>query len=115
MLTLRGEKSALWRAWKRKDQSLLECAKECRAVGIHWNNITRLIQARRRGGEQITVQKWAQTHAPVSARWLYQYGEFANRWDEFLDAWKWAQANSYAPERRPGLHALQDLLSAKQR
>jgi site-specific DNA-methyltransferase (adenine-specific) len=82
---------------------------------MHWNNITRLIQARRRAGEQITIQKWAQNNAPVSARWLYQYGEFANRWNAFLDAWKWALANSYAPERRPGLHALQDLLSAKQR
>jgi len=115
MLTLRGEKSALWKAWKRKDQSFHQCALECRAVGIHWNNIKRMIAARRQVGANITVQSWAKQHAPVSKRWLDQYGDFANRWPEFVETWRWAQSMPYTLEHKPGLHSLQDLMLAKQR
>jgi DNA modification methylase len=115
MLTLRGEKAALWKAWRRKDQTFYECAIECRAVGIHWGNIKVLIRAHRKAGENITIERWTKQNAPVSKRWLDQYSEFAHRWGEFIEAWKWAQAMPYHSERRPSLHSLQDLMLAKQR
>ena len=39
----------------------------------------------------------------------------ADRWDEFLESWKWSQALPYAPERRPGLWGAFDLMDAKTR
>ena len=59
MLTLRGENTALWKAWRRKDQTFYQCALECRAIGVHWTNIKSIITARRKAGEDITIQKWA--------------------------------------------------------
>jgi hypothetical protein len=50
MLTLGGEKTALWKAWRRKDQTFYQCALECRAIGIHWSNIKSIITARRKAG-----------------------------------------------------------------
>ena len=115
MLTLRGEKTALWKAWRRKDQTFYQCALECRAIGIHWSNIKSIITARRKAGEDITIQRWATQHAPVSIRWLNEYSEFANRWTEFLETWRWSQSMPYSPERKAGLHTFQDLMLAKQR
>ena len=115
MLTLRGEKTALWKAWRRKDQTFYQCALECRAIGAHWTNIKSIITARRKAGEDITIQKWATQHAPVSVRWLNEYSEFANRWAEFLETWRWSQSTPYSPERKAGLHTFQDLMLAKQR
>jgi DNA modification methylase len=115
MLTLRGEKSALWKAWKRKDQTFYQCALECRAIGIHWRNIKQIIMARRKAGEDITIRQWAAQHAPVSVRWLNEYAEFAGRWNEFLETWRWSQSMPYSPERKAGLHTFQDLMLAKRR
>ena len=115
MLTLRGEKSALWNAWKRKDQTFYQCAVECRAIGIHWSNIKAIVTARRKAGEDITIQRWATQHAPVSVRWLNEYSDFASRWSEFIETWRWSQSMPYSPERRAGLHTFQDLMLAKQR
>ena len=115
MLTLGGEKTALWKAWRRKDQTFYQCALECRAIGIHWSNIKSIITGRRKAGEDITIQRWATQHAPVSIRWLNEYSEFANRWPEFLDTWRWSQSMPYSPERKAGLHTFQDLMLAKQR
>ena len=88
MLTLSGERAALWRAWKRRDENYLAVARECRNIGIHWKNCKTLIRAKRNAGEHITVAAWAKTHAPVSDRWLDKYAEFSSRWDEFQAAWK---------------------------
>jgi hypothetical protein len=33
MQTLNGEKKALWKAWRRKNQSEWQTALECRAIG----------------------------------------------------------------------------------
>jgi DNA modification methylase len=115
MLTLGGEKTALWKAWRRKDQTFYQCALECRAIGIHWSNIKSIITARRKAGDDITIQRWASQHAPVSIRWLNEYSEFANRWPEFLDTWRWSKSMPYSPERKAGLHTFQDLMLAKQR
>ncbi len=115
MLTLRGEKTALWKAWRRKDQTFYQCALECRAIGIHWSNIKSIITARRKAGEDITIQRWATQHAPVSVRWLNEYSELADRWTEFLETWRWSQSMPYSPERKVGLHTFQDLMIAKQR
>jgi site-specific DNA-methyltransferase (adenine-specific) len=115
MLTLRGEKSALWKAWKRKDQTFYQCALECRAVGIHWANIKQILMARRKAGEDITIQKWAAQHAPVSVRWLNGYADFASRWSEFVETWRWSKKMPYSPERRVGLHTFLDLMLAKRR
>ena len=115
MLTLRGEKSALWRAWKRKDQSFYQSALECRAIGLHWNNIKRIIRERRAQGEELSIEKWARQHAPVTRRWLDEFGDFANRWPEFVTTWRWSKSVPYAPERRAGLHAFLDLMLAKRR
>jgi DNA modification methylase len=115
MLTLNGQKSALWSAWRRKDQSYYQHAIECRAVGQHWISIKELITARRKAGDKINAEQWARTNAPCSKRWLDMYAEFANRWEEFEAAWKWAQALPYSIERRPGLHSLFDLMVNKKR
>jgi DNA modification methylase len=115
MLTLRGEKTALWKAWKRKDRTFYQCALECRAIGIHWRNIKNIITARRKAGEDITIQRWAAVHAPVSVRWLNEYSDFANRWAEFLETWRWSQSMPYSPERKAGLRTFQDLMLVKQR
>ena len=112
MLTLNGERAALWRAWKRRDENYLAVARECRNIGIHWKNCKTLIRAKRNAGEHITVAAWAKAHAPVSDRWLDKYAEFASRWDEFQAAWKWAQTQPYTPDRRPGLHTFFDLMQA---
>ena len=112
MLTLNGERAALWRAWKRRDENYLAVARECRNVGIHWKNCKTLIRAKRNAGEHITVATWAKTHAPVSDRWLDKYAEFASRWDDFQSAWKWAQAQPYTSDRRPGLHGFFDLMQS---
>ena len=49
MQTLNGEKQALWKAWRRKNQSEWQTALECRAIGQHWSNIKAIIKARRKG------------------------------------------------------------------
>ena len=113
MLTLNGEKQALWKAWRRKNQSELQTALECRAIGQHWSNIKAIIKARRKAGEQITVAQWSEANAPVTHRWLDEFSGFADRWEEFRAAWKWAQTLPYLPERRPGLHGFVDLINAK--
>ena len=112
MLTLSGERAALWRAWKRRDENYLAVARECRNIGIHWSNCKTLIRAQRKAGEHITVAAWAKTHAPVSDRWLDKYAEFASRWDEFQAAWRWLQTQPYTPDRRPGLHSFFDLMQS---
>jgi hypothetical protein len=112
VLTLNGECTALWRAWKRRDQNYLAVARECRAIGIHWKNCKALIRAKRNAGEHITVAAWAKAHAPVSDRWLDKYAEFSSRWDEFQAAWKWVQMQPYTPDRRPGLHSFFDLMQS---
>ena len=50
MQTLNGEKQALWKAWRRKNQSEWQTALECRAIGQHWNNIKAIIKAAAKGG-----------------------------------------------------------------
>ena len=64
---------------------------------------------------KINAGKWATENAPIRLRWLDRYGEFARRWDEFLESWKWSEALPYAPERRPGLWGCFDLMDAKAR
>jgi DNA modification methylase len=113
MQTLNGEKQALWKAWRRKNQSEWQTALECRAIGQHWNNIKAIIKARRKAGEQITVAQWSEANAPVTHRWLDEFSGFAGRWEEFRAAWKWAQTLPYLPERRPGLHGFVDLINTK--
>ena len=113
MQTLNGEKQALWKAWRRKNQSEWQTALECRAIGQHWSNIKAIIKARRKAGEQITVAQWSEANAPVTHRWLDEFSGFADRWDEFRAAWKWAQTLPYLPERRPGLHGFVDLINTK--
>lgn len=115
MLTLNSQKSALWKAWRSKNQSFYQHALDCRAVGQHWTGIKQLITARRKAGENINADKWARKHAPCSKRWLDKYAEFADRWEDFDAAWKWAEKEHYAPERRPGLHSLFDLMNSKKR
>ncbi len=113
MLTLNGEKQALWKAWRRKNQSEWQTALECRAIGQHWSNIKAIIKARRKAGEQITVAQWSEANAPVTHRWLDEFSGFADRWEEFRAAWKWSQTLPYLPERRPGLHGFVDLINTK--
>jgi DNA modification methylase len=113
MQTLNGEKQALWKAWRRKNQSEWQTALECRAIGQHWNNIKAIIKARRKAGERITVAQWSEANAPVTHRWLDEFSGFADRWEEFRAAWKWAQTSPYLPERRPGLHGFVDLINTK--
>ena len=113
MQTLNGEKQALWKAWRRKNQSEWQTALECRAIGQHWSNIKAIIKARRKAGEQITVAQWSEANAPVTHRWLDEFSGFADRWEEFRAAWKWAQTLPYLPERRPGLHGFVDLINTK--
>jgi hypothetical protein len=74
-----------------------------------------IITARRRAGEDITIQRWASQHALASIRRPNEYSEFANRWPEFLETWRWSQSMPYSPERKAGLHTFQDLMLAKQR
>jgi hypothetical protein len=66
MQTLNGEEQALWKAWRRKNQSEWQTALQCRAIGQHWNNIKAIIKARRKAGEQITVAQWSEANAPVT-------------------------------------------------
>ena len=80
MQTLNGEKQALWKAWRRKNQSEWQTALECRAIGQHWNNIKAIIKARRKAGEQITVAQWSEANAPVTHRWLDEFSGFADLW-----------------------------------
>ena len=79
----------------------------------HWSNIKAIIKARRQAGEQITVAQWSEANAPVTHRWLDEFSGFADRWEEFRAAWKWAQTLPYLPERRPGLHGFVDLINTK--
>ena len=97
MQTLNGEKQALWKAWRRKNQSEWQTALECRAIGQHWSNIKAIIKARRKAGEQITVAQWAEANAPVTHRWLDEFSSFADRWEEFRAAWQWTQTLPYLP------------------
>ena len=113
MQTLNGEKQALWKAWRRKNQSEWQTALECSAIGQHWSNIKTIIKARRKAGERITVAQWSEANAPVTHRWLDEFSGFADRWEEFRAAWKWAQTSPYPPERRPGLHGFVDLINTK--
>ena len=100
---------------KRRDQSFYQAALECRTIGQHWINIKAMIIARRNAGEAITIQRWAEQHAPVSVRWLNEYADFASRWNEFLETWRWSKDMPYSPERRAGLHTFLDLMLAKRR
>jgi hypothetical protein len=59
------------------------------------------------------VAQWSEANAPVTHRWLDEFAGFADRWEEFRAAWKWAQTLPYRPERRPGLHGFVDLINAK--
>ena len=113
VLTLNGEKQQLWRAWRRKNRSEWQTALECRAIGQHWNNKKTIIKARRKAGERITVASWSDANAPVTHRWLDEFGDFANRWDEFRATWKWAQSLEYTSARRPGLHGFVDLMNTE--
>jgi hypothetical protein len=65
-----------------------------REAGIHWKNIMAECKERR-----INAGKWATENTPISLRWLDKYAQFAGRWDEFLESWRWSEALPYAPER----------------
>ena len=51
-----------------------------RDAGVHWKNIRAECKERK-----ISAVKWATENAPISLRWLDKYGQFSDRWDEFLE------------------------------
>jgi site-specific DNA-methyltransferase (adenine-specific) len=119
MLTLEGEKAALFRAYDRALKSYLKHARDCYAVGVSWRNIKKLLTAQRKAGViKLTIRQWADNpkNAPVKGRWLDEYAEFADRWDEFLAAYKVSQQVPYTSERgKPGLKGYMRLMDWKAR
>jgi site-specific DNA-methyltransferase (adenine-specific) len=107
---LAAERAALIRSLKNAETNWYAMCRDFRDAGQYWLNIKTELQERK-----ISAGKWASENAPVSKRWLDKYAEFAARWDEFQVCWKWAQRQSYAPERRPGLWGCFDLMDAKKR
>ena len=66
------------------------------------------------GGRADHGGAWSEANAPVTHRWLDEFSGFADRWEEFRAAWKWAQTSPYLPERRrPSLHGFVDLINTK--
>ena len=106
--SLAAERAALIRSLKSADTNWFAMCSDFREAGQHWLNIRAECTERR-----INAGKWATENAPIGLRWLDRYGEFARRWDEFLESWRWSEALPYAPERRPGLWGCFDLMDAK--
>jgi hypothetical protein len=70
-------------------KSYFQHAVDCRDIGAHWNNIkTRLAELRKTGRNTQTIEQWTAKNAPVSRRWLDEFGNFANEWPQFEEAWK---------------------------
>ena len=108
--SLAAEKAALIHSLRSAEKNWFAMCSDFRDAGVHWKNIRAECKERK-----ISVVKWATENAPISLRWLDKYGQFSDRWDEFLKSWRWAKALPYAPERRPGLWGAFDLMDAKTR
>ena len=108
--SLAAEKAALIHSLRSAEKNWFAMCSDFREAGLHWLNIRAECKERK-----INAGKWAAENAPIGLRWLDRYGEFARRWDEFLESWKWSEALPYAPERRPGLWGCFDLMDAKKR
>jgi DNA modification methylase len=88
MLTLAGEKAALWKAWRRTLKSYFQHALDCRDIGAHWNSIkTRLTELRKAGRSTLTIELFD------------EFGNFANEWPQFEGAWKLWQEVNYTSDR----------------
>jgi hypothetical protein len=107
---LAAERAALIRSLKSADSNWFAMCSDFREAGQQWLNIRAECKERK-----INAGKWATENAPIGLRWLDRYGEFARRWDEFLESRRWSEALPYAPERRPGLWGCFDLMDAKAR
>jgi DNA modification methylase len=105
-----AERTALIRSLKSAGTNWLAMCSDFRDAGVHWRNIRADCKERK-----INAGKWATENAPIRLRWLDKYAEFADRWDEFLESWRWSEALPYAPERRPGLWGAFDLMDTKKR
>src|SRR5580700_8220206 len=90
------------------DRARMSCNRP--ALGQHKGNHQ---GSRRKADEPITVARWSEANAPVTHRRLDEFSGFADRWEEFRAAWKWAQTLPYLPERRPSLHGFVDLINSK--
>jgi site-specific DNA-methyltransferase (adenine-specific) len=108
--SLVAERAALIRSLRSAENNWFAMCSDFRDAGTHWKNIKSECKHRK-----ISAGKWATENAPISLRWLDKYGQFADRWSEFLEAWRWSEALPYAPERRPGLWGEFDLMDAKAR
>jgi site-specific DNA-methyltransferase (adenine-specific) len=108
--SLVAERAALIRSLRGAEKNWFAMCSDFRDAGIHWRNIRAECRERK-----ISAAKWATENAPISLRWLDKYGQFAGRWDEFLEPWRWSKALPYSPERRPGLWGAFDLMDAKAR
>jgi hypothetical protein len=89
--SLAAERAALIRSLSSAEKNLFAMCSDFRDAGQHWLNIRAECKERR-----INAGKWATENAPIKLRWLDRYGEFARRWDEFLESWKWSEALPYS-------------------
>ena len=108
--SLVAERAALIRSLKSAETNWFAMCSDFREAGFHWKIIRAECKERK-----INAGKWAAENAPISLRWLDKYAQFAGRWDEFLELWKWSETLPYAPERRPGLWGAFDLMDARAR
>jgi hypothetical protein len=114
MQTLNGEKQALWKAWRRKNQSEWQTALECRAIGQHWANIKAIIKAR--GGRRTSRSPWRDGRKPTHPSPI---GGLTSSVASLIAGRNFAQPGSgrrpYRTyrERLPVLHGFVDLINTK--
>jgi DNA modification methylase len=87
-------------------------------VGLLWIDICEWLDDRtQHGGKRISATQWAadKKNSPIKKQWLDAHAEFARNWDEFMEAWRWAQAKEFTPDTKPSLRVARDLMELKRR
>ena len=109
-VNIRAERAGLLRALRYADAAAFDVACHLRDAGLHWRAIRAWCKT-----QKISAFQWAQDkrNSPITKRWLDEHAAFADRFDEFVETWKWAQALPASPTRKPSLHMFMDLMDSK--
>jgi hypothetical protein len=114
--SIASARAGLRRALIGARQHELEGFRHLCDAGFIWIDICAwLDDPSQHGGKRLSAQTWAKENKFYSKRWLDEHAAFARAWPKFVDAWKWASAKGYSPDRRPSLRSAQNLMELKRR
>jgi DNA modification methylase len=114
---IHAAKARLHRLFETGRKAEFAMYRALRDLGLLWIAICAWLDDRsQHNGKRISASQWAKEHAPIGKKWLDEHAKFArDEWDDFCNAWRWAQEQDYSPGRRPSLSTARDLIDAKRR